>query len=298
MLIEKIGLIANPAKEKSPALTVALRDWLRARGLTVLLEREIAAIMDEGEAAGLSTAELAAQADLLLVLGGDGTLLRTARAAAGMAIPIAGINLGAFGYLTEINTHEAYSALEIILAGQYQVEKRMMLEVVVRRQRQVVERGVVLNDAVINRSDLSRLVHLETAVDKRYLTTFKADGLIVSTPTGSTAYSLSAGGPIVFPQHDSIILNPICPHSLTNRPVVLPRKAVVTVGLWTKEGARGGATLTLDGQVSFTLHTGDSVTIRRSRHATHLVTSPHRDYVEILRSKLGWGGQVGQEHKE
>ncbi len=297
MVITKIGLVANASKQQSLPYTVALRDWLRARGLAVVLEEQIAARAGEGQG-GMKIEELAAAVDLLVVLGGDGTLLRTARAARGCDIPIAGINLGGFGYLTEINTHEMYGALEIILRGECHTERRMMLDVTVAGQREAAREGIVLNDAVINRANLSRLVHLETAVDGHYLTTYKADGLIVSTPTGSTAYSLSAGGPIVFPQHDSIIINPICPHSITNRPVVLPRDAVVTVALAGKKKETGGAILTLDGQVSFTLRTGDTVTIRMSRLVTTLISSPHRHYVEILRSKLGWGRQLSRSRKD
>jgi NAD+ kinase len=140
---------------------------------------------------------------------------------------------------------------------------------------------------VLNRGNLSRIVELETTVDGCYMTTFKADGLIIATPTGSTAYSLAAGGPIVFPELHSIIINPICPHTLTNRPILLPESAVIHVTLWTPEQ---GATLTLDGQVSFTLKSGDTISVRKSRHVTTLVSSPHRDYLEILRTKLGWGG--------
>jgi len=163
----------------------------------------------------------------------------------------------------------------------------MMLDVVIERGDggQTRER-TVLNDVVINRGNLSRIVDLETSVDEHYLTTFKADGLILSTPTGSTAYSLSAGGPIVFPQQDSIILNPICPHTLTNRPIILPENVIVKIILWTKEM---GATVTMDGQASFILEAGDTCTVRKSRYVTKLVTSPHRDYMQILRSKLGWG---------
>ena len=286
MQIKKIGIVANASKETAPEYAAALMNWILKRGIQVYLEEEIAAKLGETEK-GMAIEELAAHTNLLVVLGGDGTILRTARAAKGSEIPIAGINLGAFGYLTEINTDEMYSALEQILRGDFQTERRMMLDVAVNGNREEATEGSVLNDVVINRGNLSRIVHLETAINDRYLTTFKADGLIVSTPTGSTAYSLSAGGPIVFPQQDSIIVNPICPHTLTNRPIVLPESAVVKVILWTKEGK---ATLTLDGQVSFTLRSGDTITIKKSPYMTTLISSPHRDYVEILRSKLGWGG--------
>jgi NAD+ kinase len=225
--------------------------------------------------------------DLIVVFGGDGTILRTARLVRDRDVPIVGINLGVFGYLTEVNLDEMYSAMEVILAGDFHVEKRMMLDVEIQGGEEPHREGTVLNDVVINRKNLSRIVELETMVDGRYLTTFKADGLIVATPTGSTAYSMAAGGPIVFPEMNSIIINPICPHTLTNRPVILPGNAVIRVMLTTMEH---GATVTLDGQVSFTVRYGESITIRKSRYITRLVSSPHRDYLEILRTKLGWGG--------
>jgi NAD+ kinase len=285
MQIKKVGVIANIAKEQSPEYTLRLRDWILGQGLEVFLEGQIAGKI--GEAKGLEMRELASQVDLLVVLGGDGTILRTARAVVGHDIPLLGINLGKFGYITEVNLNEMESVLKVILQGKYQTEKRMMLDVAVNGRGEPLEGHAVLNDVVINRGNLSRIVEMETAVDGRYLTTFKADGLIIATPTGSTAYSLSAGGPIVFPEQNLIVINPICPHTLTNRPIILPESAVVDVILRTKEK---GATLTLDGQLSFTLKSGDAITIRKSQYATTLISSPHRNYLEILRTKLGWGG--------
>ena len=292
MLIKKVGIIANTAKEKSPACTAELRDWLTARGLEVYLEERIAAKIG---ASGVERGKLGSLVDLLVVFGGDGTILRTARLVQERDVPIVGINLGVFGYLTEVNLGEMYSALELILAGNFQIERRMMLDVEINGGEESHRDGAVLNDVVINRGNLSRIVELETTVDGRYLTTFKADGLIVATPTGSTAYSLAAGGPIVFPELYSIIINPICPHTLTNRPIILPEGVEIKVTLWTLEE---GATVTLDGQVSFTVRSGDTITIRKSRCITTLVSSPHRGYLEILRTKLGWGGsQTGATRK-
>jgi len=285
MLIKKVGIIANIAKEKSPEYTAALREWMIGRGLEVYLEERIAAKI--GGLAGVESRTLWSLVDLIVVFGGDGTILRTVRLVRDRDVPIVGINLGVFGYLTEVNLDEMYSAMEVILAGDFQVEKRMMLDVEIGGEEETFREGSVLNDVVINRGNLSRIVELETTVDGRYMTTFKADGLIISTPTGSTAYSLSAGGPIVFPELYSIIINPICPHTLTNRPIILPEKAEIKVTLRSMEE---GATVTLDGQASFTVKSGDTVTIRKSRHITTLVSSPHRGYLEILRTKLGWGG--------
>jgi NAD+ kinase len=285
MQINKIGIIANTTKKKSPEHVLNLREWLRQRGIEVRLDEAVAARI--AEAGGMEWKALAASADMLVVFGGDGTMLRVARCVCEFNIPILGINIGGLGYLTEVYLDEMFPALERILAGDFRTEKRMMLDVAVARQGQPIGEGIVLNEMVINRDNLSRIVELETAVNGRHLATFKADGLIIATPTGSTAYSLSAGGPIIFPEQESMIINPICAHTLTNRPVVLPEGVVVKVILWTKET---GATLTLDGQVAFTLKSGDDVEVRKSRFFTMLVASPLRDYLEILRTKLGWGG--------
>lgn len=293
MSIKKIGIIANIAKEKSSGYTASLREWLLGRGLEVYLEEGIAALI--GGLPGVERKKLWSLADLIVVFGGDGTILRTARLVGERDVPIVGINLGAFGYLTEVDLSEMYEAMEAILAGDFQVEKRMMLAVKISGGEETFRDGKVLNDVVINRGNLSRIIELETTVDGRYLTTFKADGLIIATPTGSTAYSLAAGGPIVFPEFYSIIINPICPHTLTNRPLILPDSAEIEVTLRTKEE---GATVTLDGQVSLPVKSGDSVTIRKSQYVTTLVSSPHRSYFEILRTKLGWGGsQTGAAGK-
>src|SRR4030043_106026 len=233
MLIKKIGIIANIAKEKSPEYTAALREWMIGRGLEVYLEEGIAAKI--GGLPGVERRKLWSLVDLIVVFGGDGTILRTARLVRDRDVPIVGINLGVFGYLTEVNLDEMYSAMEVILAGDFQVEKRMMLDVEIGGEEGTFREGSVLNDVVINKGNPSRLMELETTVDGRYMTTFKADGLIISTPTGSTAYSLSAGGPIVFPELSSIIINPICPHTLTNRPIILPESAEIKVTLRTME---------------------------------------------------------------
>ncbi|MHB8769524.1 MAG: NAD(+)/NADH kinase [Syntrophales bacterium] len=283
--MKKIGIIANIAKEKSASCTAELHAWLTARGLEVYLEEGIAAKIGAGP--GVERGKIGSLIDLLVVFGGDGTILRTARLMKDRDVPIVGINLGAFGYLTEVNLGEMFSALEVILTGEFQIEQRMMLDVEIVSGEESHREGTVLNDVVINRGNLSRIVELETTVNGRYLTTFKADGLIVATPTGSTAYSLAAGGPIVFPELCSVIINPICPHTLTNRPIILPERAEIGVTLRTQEE---GATVTLDGQVSFTVRSGDRITIRQSPCITKLISSPHRDYLEILRTKLGWGG--------
>jgi NAD+ kinase len=285
MKIKNVGIVANIEKEKIAEYACSLKKWLEGKKVKVFLEANIASAA--GIYGGWKVDDLARKVDLIAVLGGDGTMLRTARHVAGHHVPIVGINMGTFGYLTEVNMNETYAAMELMLQGQLPIEKRMMLDVTVRRGKKIIGAGIVLNDVVINRGNLSRIVELETTVNNSYLITYKADGLIISTPTGSTAYSLSAGGPIVVPGNDLIIINPICPHTLTNRPIIFPENSDLQITLWSKES---GATVTLDGQESYRLNSGDIVKVRKSKYATKLVLSPHRSYVEILRSKLGWGG--------
>jgi len=282
--IVNVGIIANIRKEKALACSAELKVWLLEQGLEVFLDGEIAAALKEPD--GLDRRTLAARADLLVVLGGDGAMLRAARSVREFDIPIVGINLGTFGYLTDINLNEMYPSLARILQGEYTTQDRMMLDVEVIHGGRPFCEFTVLNDVVISRGNLSRIIDMETAVDDHYLTTFRADGLIISTPTGSTAYSLSAGGPIVFPSQDSIIVNPICPHTLTNRPIILPCNMTVSVKVWSEQE---GVNVDLDGQESVSLKSGDVVIVRRSRYVTTLVSSSNRDYLEILRSKLGWG---------
>ncbi len=282
MIVNSVGVIANSTKDRAPDYVSKLAQWLSDRGVKVFFAEEIASKINKP---GTPGKDLISAVDMLVVFGGDGTLLMAARLAMESDAPILGINMGGFGFMTVVNLDEMISAMELILEGQYSTTERMMLSVSVE--------GVhypALNDVVINRGSLSRMVNLETFVDGRYLSTFKADGLIISTPTGSTAYSLSSGGPIVLPGLDSIIINPICPHTLTNRPLVLPPDSSIEVIVWAKEGK---ASVTLDGQDLFILKSGDKVEIKKSKRHIKLIDSPHRDYLEILRTKLGWGGLPG-----
>ncbi len=284
MKIKKIGIIANVEKEKIADHVRSLQKWLKDKGVAVFLEEEISKKVALG--GGLKGNELARKSQLVVVLGGDGTMLRAARLVAGHKVPILGINMGSFGYLTEVNLNEIHPTLELIIQGKFDTEKRMMLDVSIRHGKAITNVGSVLNDVVINRGSLSRMNELELEVNGKYLTTYKGDGLIVSTPTGSTAYSLSAGGPIVFPGKDLIIINPICPHTLTNRPIIFSENSNLKITLWSKDK---GAMLTLDGQEAYRITSGDIVTVKKSKHATMLILSPYRSHGEILRSKLGWG---------
>jgi NAD+ kinase len=287
--IRQVGIIANVTKESAVEYTCRLRDWLVQRGLEVLLDNEIAKSIDSSSP-GVDRMHLVDAVDLIVVFGGDGTLLTASRSFRGQEVPMVGINLGGFGFMTVVNLNEIFSAMELILEGTYTTTKRMMLDVAFESCDGGKRREwSVLNDVVITRGNLSGMINLETFVNDRYLTTFKADGLIVSTPTGSTAYSLSAGGPIVLPDLKSIIINPICPHTLTNRPIMLPPDSVVRVVLWTNDES---AAATLDGQISEIIKPGDVIEVSKSDYHINLIDSPHRDYMEILRTKLGWGGST------
>ncbi len=227
--------------------------------------------------------------DLAVVLGGDGTLLGAAREVGIKGVPILGVNLGGLGFLTAVGLNRMYDVLEHWLAGEHRVQERMTLEGRVMRDGREVSRGLVLNDLVINKAALARILDLPTFIDDRFLTTFRADGLIISTPTGSTAYNLAAGGPILVPGLQAIILTPICPFTLTNRPLVLGDMARIEVQL-----ERGDdAYLTYDGQVGFDLADGDRVLVGRAGQTIRLVESP-LGYFEILRTKLGWGEAAGR----
>jgi len=282
MDVKKVGIVANSDKKEAAEYSSRLGTWLSDRGLKVFFDEEIAEKIDMP---GVRRDNLASEVDLIVVFGGDGTLLMAARMAMGSDVPLLGINLGGFGFMTVVNLNEMIGTMEMILEGKCGISKRMMLSVNIKGAEYPA-----LNDVVINRGNLSRMVNLETFVDGKYLSTFKADGLIISTPTGSTAYSLSSGGPVILPEHDSVIINPICPHTLTKRPLVLPPDSVIEVMVWTKKGE---ASVTLDGQDLFILKSGEKVSIKKSENHINLVKSPYRDYLEILRNKLGWGELPG-----
>jgi NAD+ kinase len=225
---------------------------------------------------------------MIIVLGGDGTLLSVARLVGDHEVPILGVNLGGLGFLTEITLEELYRVLERVVQGDFVTDERVVLNAaVIRRGERMVE-FTVLNDAVINKGALARIIDLETTINGEYLTTFKSDGLIISTPTGSTAYNLSAGGPIVYPSLHCIIITPICPHTLTNRPIMIPDDVEIRAMLKTKQQE---VILTLDGQQGFTLEFEDVVEVRKAEGHILLIKSPYRHYFEVLREKLKWGGR-------
>ncbi len=284
----RIAVVAKAHRPGSASTVRRLVRWLRGRhGCQILIEQETAAASGAG-LPGLSREEIARRADLVVVIGGDGTLLSMARLVASRRTALLGVNLGSLGFLTEVPRQELLPTLAQVLAGRFVFDHRMMLEARVLRRGRRLHSLSLLNDIVINKSALARIIDLSISVDGRPLTTFKADGLIVSTPTGSTAYSMSAGGPIIYPNLQAILLTPICPHTLTNRPIVLPDRSRVDVRLDTPDE---DVYLTLDGQVGVPLEGGDVVRVRRAPGRLRLVQPAGRDYFDVLRRKLKWGGQ-------
>jgi NAD+ kinase len=282
--MKKIAIVAKVHDPRCQGVAEELIQWLEERGLTPLVESHLARHLRCGE--GLERADIPNLADLVVVLGGDGTLISVARLVGDRQVPILGVNLGSLGFLTEITLDELYPALESCLSGDYRLSERMMLRVDLVRDGQAIKSHQVLNDMVINKGALARIIDLETAVNGNHLTTFKADGLIISTPTGSTGYSLAANGPIVHPDLDCLVITPICPHTLTNRPIVVSSDALITIRL---QSQNEDVYLTLDGQVGFELKYGDTIGIERAAHRTRLVMSRSKDYFEVLRTKLKWG---------
>jgi NAD+ kinase len=281
--MKRIGIICKPRRPEPREIVRKLHPWLVEHGCSVVMEQDIA---QELGIAGCQCSEIPEQVDLIIVLGGDGTMLGVARLVGELPVPILGVNLGGLGFITEVSKEDLYSALENVFAGRYEIEERIMLAADVIRDGKRINHFTVLNDVVINKGTLARIMDLETFVDGTYVTTFKADGLIVATPTGSTAYSLSAGGPIIYPTLHSVVLTPICSHTLTNRPIVLPDEVSVEIIL---RSDSEHVSLTLDGQQGFPLQQGDSVVVRKCRCRTQFVMPFPRDYFEVLRSKLKWG---------
>jgi NAD+ kinase len=284
MEVRSIGICVKPDQPQLADLIRELEAWLVERKLSVVPDPEAGQWTD---ASAAPRRELAEKVDLVVVLGGDGTLLAVARALGSRPVGILGVNLGTLGFLAETAREELFTALEQTLAGRFRTETRMRLEVIIERQGRELDRFLALNEAVIANTTLARIVDLEVRADGTEVTTYHADGLIVATPTGSTAYSLSAGGPLLLPSLQAILLTPICPHALSQRPLVLPETCEVAV---VPRGPTGGEVqLTVDGQVGRELLDGDQVTVRRSEHPVHLLVPPDRNRFAVMREKLRWG---------
>lgn len=290
--MKRIGIIAKQNKPEAAPIVKNLVEWLQPKKIEVYIEKGMEKLIASPPTGphlnSIGREEIPAHAEVIIVLGGDGTLLSVARLVGDREVPILGVNLGGLGFLTEITLEELYRVLERVVQGDFVTDERVVLNASVIRRGERMAEFTVLNDAVVNKGALARIIDLETTINGEYLTTYKSDGLILSTPTGSTAYNLSAGGPIVYPSLHCIIITPICPHTLTNRPIMIPDDVEIRVALKTKQQE---VILTLDGQQGFTLEFEDVVEVRKAEGHILLIKSPYRHYFELLREKLKWGGR-------
>jgi NAD+ kinase len=288
--IKRIGLVLKPHQPEALKTICELTQWLSARSIELVggpeIERERIQQQTGCAVREVPADKLASEVDLVLVLGGDGTMIATARMIGDSDVPVLGINFGGLGYLAEFRIEELHSALEAILDGDYRLDKRVMLSVELLRGHESITKNRVLNDVVINKSALARIIEIEAYFNQQFVNSFRADGLIVSTPTGSTAYNLSAGGPVIFPSMNAIVITPICPFTLSNRPLVVPDDADIELRLKTD---KEDVALTLDGQVGFSLQVEDRVMIRKSDTTFKLIQPANRNYFDVLRDKLRWG---------
>jgi NAD+ kinase len=281
--MKKVGIICKTGIPEPIDILKELLPWLRQKGCEAYVDNETASVLNVG---GTPRSQIPSVADIIVVLGGDGTMLSVARLVGEKGIPILGVNTGGLGFLTAVTRDELYEVLDKVLSGECSVEERIMLTACVFRHSECIAEYLVVNDVVVNKGALARIIDLETYIDHSYVATFKADGLIVSSPTGSTAYALSAGGPILYPTLNTIVLAPICPHTLTNRPIVLPDNVVVDIVM---RSLNEDVFLTIDGQVGFSLRQNDTVEVKKSEFKTRLFIPCERDYFQILRTKLKWG---------
>jgi NAD+ kinase len=283
----KIGIVYKNSHEPARLEAEKLQRWLEGQGVTVYVEEMSSkGRMNESSEDSSMTHD---NIKCLIVLGGDGTMLGAARRVGKHGIPILGVNLGGLGFLTGMSLKSMYPCIEMMLNDNLEIENRLILETrVLRDNIEEVCRFQTLNDVVINKGALARIIDLEAYINDEFLTTFRADGLIISTPTGSTGYNLSAGGPILYPTMSNIILTPICPFTLTNRPIILPDSMIVSIVMGKESEEK--VSLTFDGQVGFELLHGDKVVIQKSESRIKIFKSPHQTYFEILRTKLMWGG--------
>lgn len=282
--MKTIGILTKP---KFPDVAETLKNlvaWLRERQKDVVVDGKTAALL--GEPTTRKKTEIATLADLVIVLGGDGTMLNAARLVEERGIPILGVNMGGLGFLTEVSLDQLYPALEKVFIREFALDERLMLRAQLHRHGEHVAQATVLNDVVVSKGTLSRMVEIQISIDGKFVTNLRGDGLIISTPTGSTAYSLSAGGPITAPSVQALILTPICPHTLTHRPLLVPSSAALEVTLTSRDE---GAMTTFDGQVGIAMTQGDTVAIHVSEHRTRLIRFPDHTYYDVIRRKLKWG---------
>ena len=281
--IKSVGIISKPNARAAEEVVPDLLKWLESRGISVRLDEPTGHYAGQP---GLRREDVPEGCDLIIVLGGDGTLLSAARAIGRREITLFPVNLGGLGFLTAITIDEIYAELQRAFRGESRVARRKLLSCEVMRAGRVASCFDALNDAVLTKAAIARMIDLETYVDEQLVCAYKADGLIVSTPTGSTAYSLSAGGPIIFPSVPAICITPICPHMLTNRPVLVPETSVIRV---ISHGPDESVFLTIDGQTGTPLREGDTLVCRSSQYSLHLVRPPRMMFFDVLRQKLKWG---------
>lgn len=284
--VNRIGIVVNPTKTDAFPLIKQVIAWLEERGIEVLLD---SAVHDAIETAVESSPvkDMPKRVDLMVAFGGDGTMLSVAQQMKDASTPLMGVKVGGLGFLTEVTEGEVFTTLENVLSGRHRLERRMMLSCSVSHADGSEHRETVaLNDVVIQRDSLERMLTVETYVDEEFLASYACDGLIISTPTGSTAHSLSAGGPVVHPQAEAIVITPICPHMLTNRPLVLSSKQKLRAVIASENTSAG---IMIDGQIAVKIHPGDQVHVRKSPLSILLAASSTKSYFEVLRAKLNWG---------
>jgi NAD+ kinase len=284
LFVRTVGIFSKPGSAEATHLVPELLRWLKTRGIDFRLDNETARYA--GMLVGLDRTHVPDRCDLCIVLGGDGTLLSAARAVGNRAIPLLAVNLGGLGFLTSITVGDLFPQLELALAGQQEFTPRKMLRVALRREGNTVAEYHALNDAVIAKSNIARMIDLEAWAGENLICEYKADGLIISTPTGSTAYSLSAGGPIMYPTVNAISVTPICPHTLTNRPLIVPSEMTIRIVIKARDE---DAYLTVDGQVGSPLERGDAVECSISSFNVPLIRTPDKTFFDVLRQKLKWG---------
>jgi NAD+ kinase len=282
--IRRIGIIAKPKLTTVSTVVQELMEWCTARQIQALLDKETAVLTDQSE--GLERKNLVAASDLIVVLGGDGTLLSVARVMDSHSVPILAVNFGSLGFLTEITLEETFATLQSVLDHGATSQSRMMVDVAVLRENGCVAEYRALNDVVLTKGALARIIDIDVNIDNRFVATYKADGLIVSTPTGSTAYALSAGGPIVYPTLGAMLVTPIASHTLTFRTLVVPDTVTVEMSL---KAIQESVYLTVDGQVGLALKGEDRIRVRKSAIALELIESSNKNFFDILRRKLKWG---------
>ena len=282
--IRRVAIVAKPHMEEATTAVRGLTKWLKRNHVEPRVEERVAERLDDGTPS-FPLSKPPRDVQLFIVLGGDGTLLSVTRAMGAHQVPILGVNLGSLGFLTDVALSQLYPALKSILAGDYVIQSRIMLDAVLRRNGQTVTRQTVLNDVVITKGAIARIIEVEVRINEQQVATVRADGIIVSTPTGSTAYSLAAGGPILYPGLGSMLITPICPHTLTQRPVVISDRSTVDLYL---RGESDEVYATFDGQASEVMEPHDSVHVRKSRHAVRLISFPGHEYFHLLRYKLRW----------